>query len=258
MAFTNRWVCVINLERVSPKDILSKDGAIQTEKRKENGEEFELSRVVKFDPPITDNEGKIKYLNGKLYYQWKDEIVDFSIESEEIDGRTNIRLRENKQPIRRTSVVDFWMAFDRSRKYILFKNSKIGEKGLRVLSTLLFEDPEGIKPAEFDIRGIETDVKNGIFEGMWAFHFRDRNGSITKGTLYADDIVDMEDDPMYEEAATAPKNFIGLIMELDDGERVKLRVSRKGTITIYKDIDDIKGLDTIFNTVDLFGDYIRE
>lgn len=258
MAFTNRWVCVINLDNVSPEDILAKDGIIQ----QDWGEKFELSKVIKFDPPIKGKDEKgneqIKYLSGKLYYQWEDDVIDFSIESEKIGEKTNVQLRETVQKIRRTSIVEFWMSFNKSRKYILFRNSKIGERGLRSLSTLLFGDPNIIKPAEFDIRQIEADVKAGVFEGMWAFHFKDRNGSITKGTLYADDIVDTEDDPMYTEAATAPKNFIGLIMEFNESERVKLRISKKGTVTIYKTIDPIEGLDTIFDTVDLFGDYIKE
>ncbi len=260
MGFTNRWVCMINLESISPKDIRSKEGIIHEEK----GEAFDLRTVVKFDPPIKGEDEQIKYLTGKLYYQWEDKVKDFSISIEQAgdkaeDGKRGIQLVETMQTVRRTSIVDFWMAFNRNRKYILFKNSKIGEAGLMNLSKLLFGDPSVIKPVEFDIQKIETDVKNGLFEGMWAFYFNGRKGSITKGALYADITVDIEDDNMYKEAASAPKNFIGLIVELSingKSEKVKLRVSRKGTVTIYRDLDSIDYLDTIFDVIELFEGYI--
>ena len=218
--FINRWICKIkegvdlNVDRIKKFD-----GHFWVE----DGQKYKLGRLIKLNPEVQSPDGGI-ILSGKLYFNWEDEIEDYEI-------LENGTLQGGKQIVRRMSILPFWISID--QRLICFPNSKTYTKiGMRRLSELFFQDSYAIKPVKFNIYAIEKAWKNGEFS-VWAYYFRERQGSVDKGIHYGEDIN--LNDPLYQETATAPKNFIGIKLVIGD-EEVKIRITRDGSLTIYSSI----------------------
>ncbi|XRO77340.1 hypothetical protein ACO3VM_02085 [Methanocaldococcus sp. 10A] len=183
MSFTNRWVCAVDSSIVmDPDEILGKNKVLDTTE----GKEYELYKVIVFDPPMVSESGNIEYVGGKLYYQMEFPIIDYEIEQIE---NNEIQIKESSKIIRRTFTVNFWMSLYLDQNYILFKNSQIEGDGLAELSYMLFNRKNGIKPITFLIEKLEEDLRNGVVgAGMWGLSFKGRNGSVHSGTMYGEDI----------------------------------------------------------------------
>ena len=250
MAFTNRWVCAVDSSIViDPDEILGKNKVLDTVK----GKEYQLYKVIVFDPPMVSESGNIEYVGGKLYYQMEFPIIDYEIEQ---IGNNDIQIRESSKIIRRTFTVDFWMSLYLDQNYILFKNSRIEGDGLAELSYMLFESEDGIKPVTFLVEKLEKDLRNGVIDaGMWGLSFKGRVGSVHSGTMYGEEI-DI-DDELYSEVSNTKKGFLGLKIDMGN-EILKVRVTKKGTITLYRKYDsDMEANQRVLEVIENYlEDYI--
>ena len=143
------------------------------------------------------------------------------------------------------SVLQFRFLFRNSREYT--------NTGKRVLANLLFNDDEGIGDVSFDIEAIEDDWRKGVFD-MWAYSFQERQGTINRGSLYSEQRISSTD-PLYQDTAGAPRNFVGIYVTFGDRE-VKVRVTREGTVTIYGNYEGPTQQPAIVNFIrDLLSSY---
>lgn len=236
---SNRWVCKsteeLNLEDI--KQILEKES-----KGTRDGEHFDvLKHTIRLDPEIiaTNNSN---YLSGTLYFE--DEFTGKHYELSD-----NWELQEHENPQKTTYVVDFWTS---SNGLFLYKNSKLPvKKGKELLSSLIFKDPNKIKNLQFDIERIEQDVKDGVLQGMWTYHFTDRQGNVKSGMHFGDNV---NIDSMYDQTIGAPKNYIGIEKQFDN-EIVKVAIYKKGTIRLLKDFEDATKIASVFEVVEEFSKY---
>jgi len=230
--FTNRWVCKINEGLHLSLDLIKeKDNYFWAEE----GDEFPLGRLIKLDPEIRTDYGE--FISGRFFFNWEQSIEDYEIQE---DGT----IEEKHQTVRRTNTISFWVSID--QRLILFSNSKTYTKeGAKTLSRLFFGNDEGFKPVNFDIQSIEQACRNGEFD-MWTYSFRERQGSIIKGTHYGEDID--PNDPMYQETAAAPKNFVGIKMMIFNQE-LKVRITREGSTTFYGLFEELQQQPELFRAI---------
>lgn len=233
--FTNRWVCKIRDDLPLSLDLIKeKEGKFW----EEEGEKYTLRRLVKLDPEIkTQNPGE--FISGRFYFNWEYPMEDYEIKDDKTTERAD------PQIIRRTSTVPFWISIN--QRIICFPNSKKHTKlGKETLARLFFHDDEdGILPVNFDVQAIERAWRNGEFS-TWTYSFRERDGSINSGTHFGEEI-DLTD-PIYQQTITAPKNFIGIKMTLQDQE-VKVRVTKNGTVTVYTITEEIQEQPELFRMI---------
>lgn len=236
MAFTNRWICKVE-EEFDIGKIKDRNGLFW----EEEGKKYKLSNLLKFYTEIKSYQENI-ILHGVLYFQWEDEIRDYEIKKD--------ALEETKQLIRRTSVIPFWLSED---GIMAFANSSASTiRGRDILSKILFEKENAIKKIEFNIKQIERDIRNGTLQGMWTYYFTERPGSVTKGIHYGEDID--QNDTLYQETLRAPKNFIGFKVTIDN-ELVKIRITKKGSITLMGDYNDPTFTPDLFRIISDFMSY---
>lgn len=240
MAFTNRWVC----ESEEKFDINMIKQTLEEHFGSKMGKEHELRSIVTLKPEIEDND-RI-YLNGSLHYQGEEEITDYEI--------TELKtLKRVPKLVRRTYYVEFWMS---SSGVVLFKKSgvsnKFVEEGKNLLSEIIFGTPDKIHKLTYDIEKIESDCLDGKHDGMWTFSFENRQGNITKGTAYGEEV---NEDPLYGHFRNASKNFIGIKEEINGKNIVKIAIFKKGTIRILSDLGDSVCIPTIFEIIDQFKEY---
>lgn len=239
MAISNRWVCKsseeYDLENV--KEILKKEN-----KGTRKGETSDkLKHVIRLDPQIvsTDNSN---YLSGTLFFE--DELKNqYYILTDEGE------MQERENIIITTHAVAFWIS---DNGIFLFRNSKAPvKKGKELLSKFLFNDFDKINNLNYDIESIENDVSSGILQGMWTFCFKDRQGNITSGIAYGENI---DNDSIYSQTSGAPRNWIGVEKELGD-EIIKISIYRSGTIRILKNFENPTKIVTVFEIIEEFSKY---
>lgn len=237
---SNRWVCK-STEEYDLDDIKKIFEGESKGTRK--GEHFDILRhVIRLNPEIisTDNS---KYLSGTFFYEdeFKRKLFELNDDGELVEY-------EDK-PQKTTHAIDFWIS---DKGIFLFRNSQRPvKKGKDLLSSLIFRSPDKIKNLNYDIESIEQDVKSGILQGMWTYHFIDRQGNVTSGTLYGENV---DSDSMYNQTIGAPKNWIGIEKDLDN-EKIKINVYKKGTITILKNYENPTKIATVFEVLEEFSKY---
>lgn len=146
-------------------------------------------------------------------------------------------------------IVSFWLS---DNGIFLFKNrSPASISGKDLLSEIIFKKVDNIKGLTFDIEFMEKDVLNGILQGMWLSSYRDRKGNIHSGINYGESI---DKDVMFNQTVGAPRNQIGIELILED-EIVKIKITRKGSIMLFKDLDDPTDVIKHFEIIEDFSKY---
>jgi len=185
----------------------------------ENTPENRLRRLVMLQPTITTSNHDVIH-PGTIYFNWEEPVTNLEIN----DDST---IEESESIYKRTSQIPFWISVNQKR--IIFPNSSIPSgQAARLLQKKFFGADHEISPVNFHIEKIEDEWRNGTFS-MWAYNFKDRQGSVTKGSHFGDDIN--TNDPIYQETVGTPKNFVGIKLRIFDQE-VKARINRKGVITL--------------------------
>jgi len=231
--FTNRWVHKVEETLPLGLDLIREKDNYFWE---EEGREHTLRRLIKLDPEIR-TENSEEFISGRFFFNWEQPIEDYEIKE---DGT----IEEMHQIIRRTNTISFWISIN--QRLILFPNSKSYTKeGIKTLSRLFFNTDDGFVPVGFDIQAIESAWRDGSFT-MWTYSFKDRQGSINKGTHYGEDID--PNDPMYQQTVMVPKNFVGIKMVLFNLE-IKVRVTRDGTVTFYRLFDEPQQQPELFRAI---------
>lgn len=239
MAMSNRWVCRCkeNYELEDIKKILETES-----KGERKGEKIDkLKYIIQLDPQIISTE-KINYISGTLFFE--DEI-----KNEYYNLTDDGELEEISDIQKTTYTINFWIS---SNGIFLFRNSQPHTvKGKDFLSKLLFKHSDVIKNFNYDIESIEKDVISGVLHGMWTICYKDRQGNITSGTHYGENV---NNDPMYNQTMGAPRNFIGVEKETDE-EIIKITIYRKGTITIFKNFESPTDIVKVFKVIEEFSGY---
>ena len=240
MATSYRWVCKsseeCNFEDV--KKILESEA-----KGSREGKSFDvLKHVIRLNPQIisTDNSS---YLSGTLFYEdeFKKDLYELNDEGELVE--------QEDKPQKTTEIVDFWIS---DKGIFLFRNSQTPtKKGKELLSEFIFKDPKKIDSFNYDIVKVEEDIKSGLLQGMWTYNFKDRNGNVTSGTHYGENV---NTDALYDQTIGAPKNWIGVQKEID-GEIIKISIYRSGSIGILKNFEDPTKISKVFNVVEEYSKY---
>lgn len=213
----SRWIWEVN-NQIRLNDALFErmENCIWEERSPENL----LRRLVMLQPAITTSTHDT-IRPGTLYFNWEEPVTNLEIKD---DGT----IEESETIYRRTNVIPFWISINQKR--IVFPNSSIPSgHAARLLQQKFFGGDHGISPNKFHIERIEEEWRNGTFS-MWAYNFKDRQGSVTKGSHFGDDIN--TNDPIYQETIGTPKNFVGIKLRFFDQE-VKARITRNGVITLY-------------------------
>ena len=206
-----------------------------------NGKKDDLKKMTNLLSYIDSKESK--YITGILFYQ-----KNMKFENYDIIGKKKFELV--KSTVKMTNSVDFHISTNTNT--ILFNNSKAPtQEGKTILSEILFKKKNKINNYTFDIQAIEADVIDKKLNGMWTFSFKDRQGKIQSGVAYGKEV---NLDPMYNLTKGAPKNFIGIEIKALD-QIIKVRVSRKGSISIYTNFDDITHTKDVFALVESFKKY---
>lgn len=231
--FTNRYVC----KSVVPYNYAKVKEKLGNHYSSKQGKSYELRSLVSLEPEIVISENE-KYLNGKLYYQSESNAIDYDITPEK-------KLVNSNSIRRNTYIVDFSLSSNNAT--VLFTSSKdYVVEGAKILSTILTENPDNIKNVNFDIKRIEADVLNNLLLGMWTFSFNKRHGNITSGVSYGENV---NNDPIYGQIGSAPKNFIGIKKEIDIGT-LKIAIFRKGTVRLLKNLDGEVNVPKIFSLIE--------
>ena len=212
----SRWIWNVN-DRTQLNNALFQqmDHCVWEEQTPDN----RLRRLVLLQPSITTtNHDTIQ--PGVIYFNWEDPVTNFEIND---DGT----VQESESIYKRTSQIPFWMSINQKR--IVFPNSSVPcGQAARLLQQKFFGVEHEIFPVKFNIERIEDEWRNGLF-CMWAYNFKDRQGSVTKGSHFGDDIH--TNDPIYQETVGTPKNFVGIKLQIFDQE-IKARINRSGVITL--------------------------
>lgn len=236
--FTNRYVC----KSLVPYDFNSAKQKLESHYSSVQGESYELRSIVSLEPEIIISEDE-RYLSGKLYFQNESKMIDYEItQDKKLINANNIR--------RNTFTVDFNLSSN--GETILFRNSgKSVIEGSKILSSILSQNPDNIRNLNFNIKKIEADVLSKKLLGMWTFSFRDRHGNIKSGTSYGEDV---DQDPMYDQVGSVPKNWIGIKKDIDD-RIIKMAIFRKGTIRLLTNFEGEGNLPRIFEIIEELKEY---
>ncbi len=251
------WLWSIDSDMpMSEEYLMGKDRIVERWDKQVGNEESEkvkLSRMISLNPPLVDDTS-VKYVGGTVYFQDAVREVYYDIDI----GDDSKGVLKSKRDIRiRTYNYSFWASFRSDLKLVCFSNSKINLDSISHLSNILFNNPRVLKSVEFDIEKIEEDTynqENIHIIGSWTQSFNGRNGSINKGVVYSDTII-QNSDPIYNEISHATKNSIGLVISYDD-EEFKVKITRKGIVQIYKNYNLSDDLPKIFDIISIFKDYI--
>jgi hypothetical protein len=240
MVFTNRWVC----KSIEDFDIVKIRDRLKKYYRESKGEKHKLVSMITLEPEVVAND-KARVLIGRLIFQREIEEDDFEITEER-------EIRQKKRIRRITESIDFW--FSTNPGTFLFRNK--GEpviQGREVLSTIIFGESGKIKSLEYNIDAIENAINSGIFQGMWTFSYKDRQGNIHSGNAFG---TNVNQDPMYNQTLGAPRNFIGIEYSINN-EIVKIEFYRSGTIKIFSDLEDPTNLPELFRLIEGFEAYAQ-
>jgi hypothetical protein len=235
----SRWIWDINNQIQLNEALFQRmDNCVWEEQSPENI----LRRLVLLQPRITTANRDIIH-PGVLYFNWEESATNFEINT---DGT----IEESESIYRRTNVIPFWISINQKR--IVFPNSSIPSgHAARLLQQKFFGGDHGITPIQYHVERIEDDWRNGTFS-MWAYNFKDRQGSVTKGSHFGDDI--RANDPLYQETVGTPKNFVGIKLRFFDQE-VKARINRKGVLTLLG-VQQVPGIDgELFNIIQSLSGY---
>jgi hypothetical protein len=235
----SRWIWDIN-NQIQLNDVLFRrmENCVWEEQSPNNL----LRRLILLQPIITTaNHDTIH--PGVLYFNWEEPVTNLEINT---DGT----IEETESIYRRTSITPFWISINQKR--IAFPNSSVpSSHAAKLLQYKFFRGEHGITPVHYHIEKIEDDWKRGNFS-MWAYNFQDRQGSVTKGSHYGDDIN--ANDPLYQETVGTPKNFVGIKLHFFDHE-IKARINRKGVITLLG-AQHVTGIDgELFNIIQSLSRY---
>ena len=240
MVFTNRWVC----KSIEDFDIAKIRERLKRYYRETKGDRHKLVSMVSLEPEVIAAKNA-KSLNGKLFFQREIEEDDFEITEER-------EIRQKKRIRRITESIDFW--FSNNPGTFLFRNKDESViHGREVLSNIIFGESGKIKSLEYNIEAIETAINSGVFQGMWTFSFKDRQGNIHSGNAFGKDV---NRDPIYSQTVGAPRNYIGIEYPIKN-EIVKIAFYRSGTIKTFSDLEDPTNLPELFSLVEGFESYAR-
>lgn len=184
----------------------------------------------------------LKYLYGTLYFEHEQAASMLEITK---SGAVN----ETHTVTKKTYGVDFWIS---NTNLFLFTKSEKSSIEIRpareLLSNILFDEPNRIKPVKFEIEKIEDDILASNQSALWTCGFRRRRGKITSATLWGDDI---SLDELYRDAGKARRKSIGVKVKIGE-KQVKTRVTKDGTIMAYTGFTDSLDVSKLFDIVEKF------
>jgi hypothetical protein len=206
------------------------------------GKKHTLKTMVIVGPEVI-GENEIRFLFGTVYSQAEKEvIVPYITDDRELQTKKETRLETLIAPFVITS----------NPGLVLFNNSREpAHLAKERMSEILFDSPDQISSRTYDIARIEADVLSGKLDGMWTFNFKERQGNIRSGYFYGDDV---NQDSMYGECVGSPRNFIGIVVTTPE-MRLKVRVSRTGSVTIYTDWNNHEDIQRIYDLVKMLNPY---
>ena len=219
----SRWILDIDINSpLNDEEILNKADNVWIDSS--TGQD--LKRLIKFDPIITDSSDQPVLLSGTFYYHWNQFYKYYDISN---DG--NIGERDDSYI--NTSVIPFWISFP--QKYFALPSiTKLSARNaVPILSNGIFGNDSSLKKIEYKIENIHEACCRGMYS-LWHYKFDERQGSISKGNHYGEDIN--VNDVLFQETQSTKKNSIGIKIPFNNQD-IKTRITRKGSITLFLDDD---------------------
>jgi len=182
-------------------------------------EQFELNSVIRTDERLTLGNGT-KVIKGTLV---DEKIVD---RSELVLEKTDFYIHKERMKVPRIStfiLTDNGLA--------IANNSESREMCFRIISQLLSNTDRFVRNVEFDIGALDKAYPN-----QWTGFFYDREEEVDKGRLWAKDGHMKDDKDFGTPYSESKKNDIGIFTNFFGGGKVKINVTKRGSVTIMRDV----------------------
>jgi hypothetical protein len=203
----------------------------QTVRTEQYRKPFKLKSVVHLDTPQLELSGKSKLLSGIVHYEYV-----FTPRKLEEDDEGRYQLVEG-EPLVDVRYGRFWLTTKSVVNIVVAEKMDTREFTFKVLSQAMAKNNNHCLAMHMDVNAIAKDYGKHWISGLVG-----RHGNLQSGTFYGDTL---EREPLLRaEYGGWNKNQVGFTTD-HFGPPTKVKVTREGTVTVYRGLDQN------------MGDYIR-